>query len=208
MKSRLQFSIANLLVVFTVVATMLAAWRYDRQQLASKIEIHERQRLAFGALNRRAYVVLDDRGKPISIDFGGRCEVQDLLLVQDLPTLREVNLSYCHHISDRAIENLLHLPELEVLYLSRNNPNWVDQFKEGIDMTNQPRITDKALETIAKIQSLKELYIRDNQFSDDGIMRLRSLPNLKKLELRSKRISEVTLVELRRALPNTEILFE
>lgn len=194
--------------MFTVIATMLAAWRYDRQQLASEIEIHERQRLACIALNRRANVGFDDRGRPTSVDFGWHCEDQQLTLVQDLPTLREVNLSNCLHISDRAIENLLYLPELEVLNLSRNNPNWVDQFKEGIDMTNQPRITDKALETIAKIQSLKELYIRDNQFSDEGIMRLRALPNLKRLEFRSKRISEATAVELRRALPNTEILFE
>lgn len=194
-----------MLWIFVVLAVGIGWW-YDHKRLATKVGEQDRQRRAIGALQSRASIQVDEHGTPIRADFASRdCVDEDLAYLQDLPTLREVNLAYCHHISDHGIQNLLHLPELKILYLYRNNPNWVDQFKYGIDMSGQPRITDKSLETIAKIGTLKELYLWDNQFSDDGILQLRSLQHLEKLEVRSRFISADAVAELKSALPNAII---
>jgi len=192
-RSSFRFSIANLLVLITVVAIMGSAWLHDRQRLVARIENHELQRQAFGALNSRARVQIDHRGKPISAVIGRTCNDEDLWLLRYLPTLREVDFSYRDYNSDGVIEYLLHLPELEVLHLSRNN---------------QQRFTDKSLATIAKIRSLKELYLRSNQFSEERILQLISLPNLRKLEIRSQRLSAATVAKMRTQMPNTEIDWE
>jgi len=205
MRFGLRFNLTSVLWVLVLLAVGIGWW-HDRERLAAKVSQHSRQSRAIGALQTRASIQIDPYGTPVSIKFFSQnCTDKDLAHLQHLPTLREVNLAYCHHISDRGIQNLLRLPELKILYLYRNNPNWVDQFKYGIDMSGQPRITDQSLETIAKIRTLKELYLWDNQFSDDGILQLRSLQHLEKLGVRSRSISEVAIAELKSALPNVII---
>ena len=122
--------------------------------------------------------------------------------MRHLPSIREVRLAYGYNISDKATEHLTHLPNLEVLFLYRNNPKSHNNFTMGVDLTQQPRITDKSLETIADIRTLKELYLWDNDFTDVGILKLGTLPRLAKLGFRSPRISDEAVAALHASLPN------
>lgn len=180
-------------------------WWYDHQRLSGKLERIERQEVAVGKLLSSASIDWDEDGNPVSIDFSPTCTDQDLEDLGLFDTVRQVNLAYCFLISDNAIEHLTKMPNLQILYLYRNNPREPNDFINEYDLTTQPIITDKSLESIARIKSLQEVNLWDNEFSDEGILQLRSLPNLRVLGFRSRLISEAAIDELKQALPNTQI---
>lgn len=196
----------NNVVLGLVVASICGlAWWFDHRRLSGELDRIDQQQAAIGKLLSKASIDWDNCGNPVGIEFSHTCTDQDLENLGLLNTVRAVRLAYCFQISDRAIERLVELPHLQILDLYRNNPIEHNNFTNGYDLTTQPVITDKSLESIAKIESLKELYLWDNQFSEEGIRQLRSLPNLKILGFRSRLVSQAAVGELKRVFPNTEI---
>jgi hypothetical protein len=130
----------------------------------------------------------------------------DVRLLSYMLQLRELNLAYCFNISDEAVKYLTTLPNLQVLYLYRNDPTEHNNFTRGtIDLLSQPRITDKSLEYLSTMKSLRKLYLWDNDFSDLGVTQLQKLKRLEILEFRSPKISPEAIRALRMALPTTSI---
>ena len=118
----------------------------------------------------------------------------------------EVNLAYCFNISDEAVAHLRRLPNLQVLWLYRNDPEVHNSFTLGkIDLATQPRITDKSLEYLSTVSSLRELYLWDNDFSDRALLQLQKLKRLRTLDFRTRNVSPDTVRTLCIALPDTSI---
>ena len=130
----------------------------------------------------------------------------DVTQLRNLSRLRDLNLAYCFNIGDESVRHLLSIPSLEVLRLYRNDPDTRNNFTpKTFDPATQPRITDKSLEYLSKMKNIKELYLWDNSFSDEGLLMLRELTGLRVLRFRSPSISPKTILLLRSSLPNTLI---
>jgi hypothetical protein len=199
---QLQFTLINV-VLFVALLAVSLSWWIDHRNLADS-----NRRQAMRALTQmHGNVTFDNDGNPIAVDFyPSFCSDADVANLRYLPTVRKVNLAYCFNISDLAVESLTYLPNLEVLYLYRNDPDFSNNFTgELMDLSLQPRLTDRALEYVSRIDSLQELYLWDNEFSDAGLLKLRSLKNLKKLAVRSSRISEDAVNKLVASLPTASI---
>lgn len=140
------------------------------------------------------------------LDMHKNATDDDLRSLMYLSGLRELSLAYCYDISDKGVEHVKVLRRLRALRLYRNDPDEHDNFTpKAYDLSTQPRITDMSLAHVSHLTRLKELYLWDNDFSDDGILLLRSLRQLRILRFRSPRISERAIVLLRLDLPNTQI---
>jgi hypothetical protein len=68
-------------------------------------------------------------------------------------------------------------------------------------------VTDAGLVTLSVVQTdLEELDLRESEVTDQGIMKLRALKNLKHLDLRGSPVTEQGVQNLARVLPDCEIL--
>lgn len=68
-------------------------------------------------------------------------------------------------------------------------------------------VTDAGLVTLSVVQTeLEELDLRESEVTDQGIMKLRALKNLKHLDLRGSPVTEQGVQNLARMLPECEIL--
>lgn len=90
-----------------------------------------------------------------------------------------------HEITDAGLKHLAPLKNLTYLNLC-----WPDQKKGGV-------ISDKGLETLARMTSLEALDLRATQVTDTGLAKLRALPRLKHLKLGNTAITDQGLANLR-----------
>jgi hypothetical protein len=68
-------------------------------------------------------------------------------------------------------------------------------------------VTDAGLVTLSVVQTdLEELDLRESEVTDQGIMKLRALKNLKHLDLRGSPVTEQGVKNLARVLPDCKIL--
>jgi Leucine-rich repeat (LRR) protein len=110
------------------------------------------------------------RGKPLK-----RLTLRDLAAFDDVgmeafrdfTTLRRLYLHELNSITDVGMMNLVYLKELEVL-----------------DIWSVPLITDKSIESIAKLPNLKSVAIRSTKITDKSVDLLLTLPKLEDLDLR------------------------
>lgn len=110
-----------------------------------------------------------------------------LKIVGNLNNLKRLNLTGAS-ISDEALEYLRHLPLLEVVSLMNT------------------QTTDRGLEPIGKIRSLRELNLSPN-VTDSGLEYLKQLENLRYLSVRFSKVTELGTQELKRRLPNLQVLW-
>ena len=71
--------------------------------------------------------------------------------------------------------------------------------------SNAHSLTDRTLDTIAQLTSLDTLTLGEQRFSAEALMKLKALPNLKKLELTQVDVPAAEIERVRAALPKVEI---
>jgi uncharacterized membrane protein len=67
-------------------------------------------------------------------------------------------------------------------------------------------ITDASMDTLAKLQNLESVNLFGTKVTDAGVKKLAALPKLKSLYLWQTEVSEAAIAELRKALPELEII--
>ena len=70
-----------------------------------------------------------------------------------------------------------------------------------------PSLTDVSLQTIATIKTLESLEIGEAKFSLDGLRKLGTLPNLKKLKITKTEITDQDIATLQGELPGMKVEF-
>jgi endonuclease YncB( thermonuclease family) len=128
---------------------------------------------------------------------------QGLSGLKAFPHLRELSLP--HNISDKGLEVLESLPELEYLLIDpwRGDPvtdaGLVHLKKLGRIrhlILNQPAVTDAGLPHLAGLTSLKILQFGDLPFTDAGLEHLAKLQNLEFLDISRTEITDAGLAKL------------
>lgn len=71
---------------------------------------------------------------------------------------------------------------------------------------SETQITDASLDTLSKIKSLESVNLYGTKVTDAGVKKFTSLPNLKRLYLWQTAVSAGAIEELKKALPELEII--
>ncbi len=71
---------------------------------------------------------------------------------------------------------------------------------------NETGITDASMDTLVKLQSLESVNLFGTAVTDAGVKKLSALPNLKSLYLWQTEVSEGVIAELKKALPDLEVV--
>jgi hypothetical protein len=78
-------------------------------------------------------------------------------------------------------------------------------FTHLVKLSASGALTDEGLRSIAKLQSLKELYLRSDEITDDGLLTLAELKHLTQLTISGKQITENGIETLQKRLPDCKI---
>jgi hypothetical protein len=73
---------------------------------------------------------------------------------------------------------------------------------------NEWSLSDATLDVLAEIPSLEVLLLDEAQFTVPALGKLKSLPNLKRLELGKVELSADDLAALKKALPGVEVVWK
>ena len=184
-----QFSLRTLLIVIAIVA-IPCAW------LGSKIERKRKEREAVAAIEALGgyvwynYQAAAPGGPPWAspAEPYGPAWLRSFLGDDFFSEVTGVSLQDAN-VSDADLVNLEGLSHLESL-------NLVDRI----------RITDAGLIDIRGLAQLKMLDLQRTNVSDVGVANLKGLGRLKTLYLYGTKVTTAGVNELRRALPNCEII--
>jgi RNA polymerase sigma factor (sigma-70 family) len=109
-----------------------------------------------------------------------------------LKNLRSLELSYVYGNPEEerrveaGLKELSELPNLEELIL-------------------KARVDDAGLRQLAKLKSLRALYLANNKVTDAGLAELKALTSLRRLDLWHTRVTDAGVADLRKALPALEV---
>jgi hypothetical protein len=141
--------------------------------------------------------------------------------LEDLRSLRNVDLATCRGVSDRGLAQLRHINRLQSLDLRKtsvtssglaalSDMSELEQLRVGTlrvgTLGSGPSVmNDDCLEHLAAIRGLRSLDLWGAGFSDAGLEKLEGLQNLRHLWLQSTRVTDQGLRHLRH-LSNLEVL--
>jgi Leucine-rich repeat (LRR) protein len=111
----------------------------------------------------------------------------DVAVLAALPNLYALEISYTQ-VGDAGLEQLKNCKGLHALYLA------------------QTKVTDAGLEHLKKLPQLSTLVLTKTGVTDAGLKHLMGIRSLKELDLRDTAITASGLADLRKALPDCEIL--
>jgi hypothetical protein len=206
-RRRLQFSLATLLILFTVLGVWLGLWTHSARQQQRAVEALR----ATGAVTIYYDCDLDERGyllvaRPdnlwrwfetlIGIDYvhtvkwviigGGRRGSsfgdEDLAHLQSLPAVEHVRIVQARIEGDglRYLKPLSRLKELHII---------------------ETPVTDACLVHVIQLTSLEILGLIDTEITDDGLLKLQGLRNLRVLHVDRKYWTKPGIQALKKALP-------
>jgi len=133
-----------------------------------------------------------------------------LELLLAFPDLQSVNLAYCCNFTDEGIAHLAKLKSLRTLVMYRNSARFAGNLMEGVGPKPEvaeklpQRLTDKAIDHICTMPQLEALYIYDNEFSEQALLKLGQIKTLKRLGIQDWQISDEALKQLRALLPECQ----
>ncbi len=71
---------------------------------------------------------------------------------------------------------------------------------------NETAVTDASIDSLAKLKNLESINLFGTQVTDAGVKKLAALPKLKRLYLWQTAVTEAAMAELKKALPELEIV--
>jgi hypothetical protein len=126
------------------------------------------------------------------------------------PDLQLVNLAYCCNFTDAGVAHLAKLSSLRTLVMYRNSARFAGNLMEGVGPKPEvaeklpQRLTDKAIDHICTMPQLEALFLWDNEFSEEALLKLGQIKTLKRLGIQDWQISDEGLKQLRAMLPECE----
>jgi hypothetical protein len=218
----MRFRLRTLLIVVSLTAMALAAWRpvergrarqsAIRDILAKGGEIEfDRDQPATDLVTRclrfAERITSADYTRTVrEVRFGKGIEDADIAALAVLSEAQSINLSYCEQISDKGVEWVGRCSRLEELWLYRNDPDGpTNHTPPRFNFVTQGRITDRSLEIVAQCKHLRVLGLYDNTFTDEGLTHLHSLGCLEKVGLCGTHVTEDGAASLKAVLPNCKV---
>ena len=116
--------------------------------------------------------------------------------------------------NDKDLEHLKGMINLEFLSFSRTQitDNGLEQLSGLSNLLylslNEAQVTDAGVKHLKGLTKLERLRLSDTEITDAGVEHLKGLTRLKYLDLESTHVTNEGINELRKALPNCEILWE
>jgi Leucine-rich repeat (LRR) protein len=135
----------------------------------------------------------------------------DLEGFPDLPELRTLNL-YGTRITDIGLQSVSSWSRLQTLYL--NDTAVTDSGLQHLQSLralqrlglSQTQVSDEGLLKLRGLSQLTDLSLSGARITDQGILHLRDLHSLRHLMLSGTRVTAGGVEDLKRALPNIEVL--
>jgi Leucine-rich repeat (LRR) protein len=115
-------------------------------------------------------------------------EVSDLNELIKLPQLADLRVDYCRNINLEHLPALTKIPTLRALG------------------ANSLRLQDEGIAVIAECAGLEQLHIMGTKLSDNGLVPLHKLKNLKELKLMYSTYNRDDLAAFRQAVPECRII--
>jgi hypothetical protein len=159
-----------------IVATILkhGAVGYDYERDASDMPVHPPK--IPGPAWLRKLLGDDFFVNVVAIDTGNDAVLEDL---RELPYLRVLHLNDSTAITDKSLDRLRQLDQLEQLVVARTS------------------LTDSGLASLEGLHKLRALDLRETQTTDAGLEHLRGLMELRELCLYRTKITDVGLEHLK-----------
>jgi Leucine-rich repeat (LRR) protein len=136
-----------------------------------------------------------------------------LVYLAKLPRLEVIGLFSAHRITDTGLEILSKLKNLKVLclYESQITNAGLESLVNLKNLTSialkTPRITDRGMSVLAKLGTLEYITL-DSSITDDGLLCLHALPNLKYLSLHGSDVTQDGAHRFVKALPNCQLVWK
>lgn len=153
------------------------------------------------------------RLRRLNLNWWGKLTDEGMKHIGDLAGLEELELASLTKVTDAGIEHLAELQSLkslEIRYqenLSKLSAVAIGKMTGLQDLTLYA-IDDSWLPELAKLPSLAFLCAYDsNGITNPGLMALKELKNLRRLNIHSQNITEAGLDSLRKALPGVYVTY-
>lgn len=118
----------------------------------------------------------------------GQCTGAGLRHLEKLKDLVHLDLGWALNVDDSGMPSVVKLQKLEFLNLSAS------------------KVTDAGIALLARLPNLKELQLNKTSVTDAGILALRSCRTLGTLGLKNSKVSPKAIAELKKALPNLNVV--
>jgi hypothetical protein len=219
----LRFSLKTMLVVMTLMSIPLGWLAYERNEVSKrKAAIAAIEKLG-GHVNLFADQpfcpdwldsLLDENsvGEVVSVTLSGT-DVNDVDLA-NLTGLTKLEILELDHtqVSDAGLAELSGLTNVDKLFLG--NTSITDDglvHLTGLTKLNtlflsSTKLTDASLVHLAGLTELEWMDLEGTQVTDAGLIQLTGLPKLKWIDLRNTRVTDHGASELKKALPNLDIV--
>ena len=153
--------------------------------------------------------------KSLELKVNSSLTDEGLKHIANLSQLESLSLFYCPLITGNGLEHLKSLKKLKKLDIGNNklikdeDLVHLQSLESLIELRCSPllEMTDAGLKTIAQLESLQQLRIGSKKLTDDGLLALASLKNLKLLFLtKGSAITEEGMTKLKQALPQCKVI--
>ncbi|MCS6865694.1 MAG: hypothetical protein RMJ56_06315 [Gemmataceae bacterium] len=137
-----------------------------------------------------------------------RCTDKGFALLKEFPNLRRLTVAKSNLTAAR-VAAIGQCKELRVLYLT--NANLTDAelaglknltLLESLDLSNNPKITNKGLTVIKSLERLQALYLRNTGITDAGLAELKNLDGLRTLHVGNTAVTPEAAERFADEMPN------
>ncbi len=179
MRIKPKFSLRLMLILTTILAVLFAisAYQLRKRQETQRTQAKFREKGVYVELNSRgevrsaSFAPYQTAGQPLApIDKSPRAQVKAILVVATLENISFVG-SRCFDTDVAAV---------------------VSKSLKWIELSNT-QITDSALASLSKMETLTHLYLSNIRITDNGVKALSHLSGLKELSLMQTNISDSSI---------------
>jgi len=137
-----------------------------------------------------------------------RCTEKGLAALKDLPNLRKLVLGKSN-LKAAGASAIGQCPELRYLGLADSGLTDLDLANlkkltrlEHLALSNNPRITDKGMQTVKGFERLRALYLANTALTDKGLVELKVLDGLRTLNVANTKVTADAAEQLVDEMPN------
>jgi Leucine-rich repeat (LRR) protein len=143
---------------------------------------------------------------------GRGCTEKGFKALHDLPNLRRLTLNVSG-ISDKELEVIVECKNLRELIIPASGVTDAGTAVlaklprlEALDLSENPRITDKAMTAIAGLERLERLFLGKTGLTDKGLMELKPLEGLRDLHVAGTKVTANAAEKFADEMPNLRVV--